>query len=185
MKNLAKIFAVALVFSTTHALAEQPANGFGLFGGVASHSMAATMVYGGQTLDSSSSGISIGIDYQIGLGDNFSINPFLMSSGEDTSGALQSGTTAGHGILGVQGRYWMQNEFFVGAHIGSYSEVLIPSAGGVSISANGTGAGLAAGWESKTTGLITSIQFDKATVSYVDADVDLTGFRLQVGYRWK
>ncbi len=169
------VLAVAIMLVSGHAQAETPAHGFGLFGGNASYSM------DGPSVDYSSSGISIGIDYQFGVANNFSINPFLMSAGERTSGALSSGTTARHDIQGVQGRYW-NKESFIGAHIGRYSEVLMN--GGTSSSGNGFGFGLVAGWESKTSGLIVSMQLDEAMIAYSDTDVNLRGYRLQVGYRW-
>jgi hypothetical protein len=127
--------------------------------------------------------LSIGVDYQIALGDSFSVNPFLMSSSESTSGDLQSDIKAGHGILGLGVRFW-PGDLFVGAHFGRYSEALSGGSGG-SLSANGGGFGLSVGWESPDGGLFVMGQYDSFSLSYDDADIDEKGVRLQVGYRWK
>lgn len=176
---------VALGASGT-ALAEQPANGFGLFAGVSSHKMKMEPAI---VPDYSSSGLSLGIDYQFGVADSFSINPFLISAGERVSGGI-SDTTAGHGILGVEGRFWFNPEFFLGAHIGSYTEVLQSNASNVSTSASGGGAGLTLGWENSAKGssfggVFVALQLDKAKIHYDNADTELSGARLHIGYRWK
>lgn len=181
--KLGCVSAVIIMLAPGHARAESPANGFGLFGGIVRYSMAAKPILGGSNYDSSSVGITIGFDYQFSLNDNISINPFVMSSSENTSGDLANVDSAGHGILGVQGRYWIQDQIFIGADIGIYSE-------GIRIRddyshAGGYGYGLAVGWESKFSGLIASVRYDRATVGYSNVDSDLTGIRLQVGYRWK
>lgn len=185
--SLASGLVMSLGFSA-QALAEQPANGFGLFAGVSSHAMTPKPQIG-TSADYSSSGLSLGIDYQFGLGESFSLNPFLMSAGERVSGGITD-STAGHGILGVEGRYWMNSEYFLGAHVGSYSEVLQSNSSNVSTSASGGGFGLTAGWENSARdsafgGIFVTLQVDKAKIRYDNADVELSGMRLQVGYRWK
>jgi hypothetical protein len=177
--------AALLALPGTSARA-QAKNGFGLFGGVASHndngSFNSTSPFVGQDISYTSSGLSVGIDYQFAVSESFSINPFLMSSAESASGDVGSGTTAGHGILGLEFRYW-PSDIFVGAHIGNYSEVLSASAGS-SISASGGGFGASLGWE-RADGLMVFGQLDHFKVSYSDADLDVNAIRVQVGYRWK
>jgi hypothetical protein len=164
----------AMLFTLlTGTAAAEPKNGFGLNAGLASHSMNDP---GGPY---TSSGLSIGIDYQFALSDKFSISPFLMSSGESTD---ISGVTMGHGILGAQLRYWAGDMFF-GGHLGSYSEV--STNGSLSITARGGGAGLVAGWEKPDGGLYVMGQLDSATLKYDFWDTKLSAFRLSVGYRWK
>jgi hypothetical protein len=171
------------VFFASTAFAE-PKNGFGVNAGLASHSMKATFTQGTPgTASYSSSGLSLGIDYQIALSDHFSLNPFLMTSGESASGDVVSGTSAGHGILGLQLRYWL-DDLFMGAHLARYTEVLSNSNYG-NTSAAGPGIGLVLGWEKHDGGLFVMGQLDSAKVAYADADVKLTGFRLSIGYRWK
>ena len=168
--NTAMLFALL----TGTALAG-PQNGFGLNAGLAGHSRDC----GGCLVDSTS-GLSLGLDYQFAVSDNFSISPFLMTSGESTS---VSGTTAGHGILGVQLRYWAGDMFF-GGHLGSYSEAFVN--GGVSVSGTGGGAGLVAGWENSNGGLYVMGQLDSATMEWdFLQDTKFTGIRLSAGYRWK
>jgi hypothetical protein len=177
---------IVLLGTSAQAQAEQPANGFGLFGGISSHSMTPQ---NSAAADYSSSGVSLGIDYQFGLADSFSLNPFLMSAGERVSGGI-SDATSGHGILGVEGRYWINSEYFLGAHVGSYSEVLQSNSSNVSTSASGGGFGLTVGWEnnSRTSafgGIFVALQVDKAKIHYDNADVGLSGLRMHIGYRWK
>jgi len=182
----AGLFVAAGLLLGFNTATAAPKNGFAVFGGMASHSASGKFTLPpdtGTPFSYSSSGLSIGIDYQIALGDSWSLDPFLMSSGESTGGDLNPGVTAGHGILGLGVRYW-PGDFFVGAHIGNYSEVLSGSTGG-SLSASGGGVGLSAGWESPTGGLFVFGQLDSFSLSYPDADVDETAVRLQIGYRWK
>ena len=186
MKKL-KVFGLVVIVSTTMwSQAEaRPESGFGLFGGFASHSADGTFTippFTGINFSYSSSGLSIGIDYQIAMGENISFSPFLVSSSEGTSGDLASGVDAGHGILGIQLRYWME-DLFLGGHFGNYSEVLSGGPGGDN-SASGFGFGFIVGLEQES-GLFFSGQYDTFTVNYSDADVDLTGIRLHIGYRWK
>jgi hypothetical protein len=184
-KTLVVLMAVVVGIFCATAGEAAPKTGFGLDFGLASNSMEGTFVSGpgnGIQYSYSSSGLSIGIDYQIAVNDQFSINPFLMSSSESVSGDLISGTRAGHGILGLEGRFWM-DQVFLGLHVADYSEVLTnPNA--VSISGSGTGFGLTAGWEDDHGGLFVMGQIDKASLTYADSDNKLTGFRFSVGHRW-
>lgn len=161
-------------------------SGFGLYGGIASHSDSGTFnsttFLSGQTFSYSSAGISVGLDYQIALGDMVSLNPFLQSSSEGTSGNLKPGVTAGHGVLGLELRLWLGNTF-LGGHVASYSEVLLDSSGS-NLNATSSGAGGSLGWEGDD-GVMVVLQVDSFKLSYSDADVDVTAARVHVGYRWK
>lgn len=176
--NIRNMILVSVLLSSSFsgAAIAGPKNGFSVNAGLASHNRDC----GGCT-GSSTSGLSLGMDYQIAVSKNFSINPFLMTSSETNKNI--SGTTVGHGILGVQLRYWA-GDVFVGAQLGSYSEVLV--SGNTSTSGNGGGVGLVAGWEKPDGGLYVMGQFDSAKVKYSGAsEIPFTAFRLSVGYRWK
>ncbi len=160
----------------------KPQNGWGLYGGLATHRLDGKL-WDSTPLSYTSTGLSIGVDYQYALSPEFSLNPFLVSSSESTSGDTASGVTAGHGILGLEGRYWFENNMFIGVHLGSYSEVL-SNDWSVS-SGNGFGFGMTVGWESPTDGLFLMGQLDSCRISYSDANLDMTGVRLSIGYRWK
>lgn len=179
-RNILLNTGMLFVLLTGTAVAE-PKNGFGLNAGLVNHSRDC----GSTCIIPSTSGLSIGLDYQFALSDSWSISPFLMTSGETTN---VSGITANHGILGAQLRYWAGDMFF-GGHLGSYSEVFTVSAGSlyVSSSASGGGAGLVAGWENPNGGLYVMGQLDSATIDYPNNSVDakLSAFRLSAGYRWK
>ena len=167
--------AALFVLLTGTALAE-PRNGFGLNAGLASHNRDC-----GGCIGSSTTGLSIGLDYQFALSNKFSISPFLMTSGETSSNV--SGIAVNHGIVGAELRYWVGDAFF-GGHLGSYSEVF--SSGGVSLTGNGGGAGLVAGWEKPDGGMYFMGQVDSATIRFSGfQDVKLAAFRLSMGYRWK
>lgn len=177
MKTRNSLFYVAMLFAllTGTAVAETK-NGFGLNAGLVSHSRDC-----GGCAGSSTSGLSLGLDYQFALSNKLSISPFLMTSGETSKNV--SGVTVNHGILGAQLRYWAGDMFF-GGHLARYSEVL--SNGGVSLSGSGGGAGLVAGWENPDGGLYFMGQLDSATIKYSGfADIKLSAFRLSAGYRWK
>jgi hypothetical protein len=180
MKIINLLLSATVLFAclTGTAVAE-PKNGFSLNAGSASH----TMTPQGSSTSYSTSGLSLGMDYQIALANRFSVNPFLMTSGESTN---VSGLTAAHGILALQLRYWAGNMFF-GGHVGNYSEVQTLTVGPISVTSSGTGggAGLVAGWENPNGGFYAMGQLDSANIKYSTAETKLAGFRLSVGYRWK
>jgi hypothetical protein len=168
------VVAIVLGLQAEAALAG-PKEGVGLYAGLAHHTMTPPAGF----LSSSSSGLSVGIDYQVVMSDKWSLNPFLMSAGESSS---ENGVTVGHGILGLQTRYWSGDMFF-GGHIGNYSEVRMVS--NTTSAARGFGGGLLVGWEDPNGKLSVTGQIDRATVKYSNADVAISGFRLNMGYRWK
>ena len=171
MKNMI-VFPVLLAALFSGSAYAEPKNGFSVNAGTASHSRDSAS---GASL-ASTSGLSLGMDYQFALPANFSISPFLMTSSETISGV--SGTTAGHGILGGQLRYWA-GDVFVGAHLGSYSEVFV--SGNTSTAFTGGGAGLVAGWEQPDGGLYVMGQYDSAKVSAPGYfDNKFTALRLSV-----
>lgn len=177
--GLAVCIGLLIATMATVALAE-PKQGFGLFGGTASHERSS----GGTSL-LGSSGLSIGVDYQIPISEFVSFNPFLESSAESVESC--DGCTAGHGILGLQLRVWL-GDVFIGGHVGNYSEVITIDTGfgTFDFTGSGTGAGAVIGWEGSDGGLFLALQVDSATISYdFAADTDLTSTRLHIGYRWK
>lgn len=185
MKTRSILLNTAMLFALLTGVAvAEPKNGFGLNAGLVSHSRDC-----GGCAGSSTSGLSIGLDYQFALSDNWSVSPFLMTSGETSKNV--SGATVNHGILGAQLRYWAGDIFF-GGHLGSYSEVITATAGSLSasISGSGGGAGLVAGWEKPDGGLYVMGQLDSATINYSSSttsttDIKFSAFRLSAGYRWK
>ena len=159
-------------------------SGFGLGGGFASHT--------GKDSDGfeySSAGLSIVLDYQIALGDSFSINPMLESSGEKVSPkdstVTCSNCTVGHGILALEARVWVNNVFF-GVHGGRYTEVRTVTVGplSASITGSGSGGGAVIGYEADG-GVFVALQGDSANITFDTFTTKLTGVRLHVGYRWK
>ena len=184
LRFLALLIALGFVGLGSESFAA-PLNGFSLNTGGVSNSMSATLVGNGNSYNYSSAGLSLGIDYQMLVSPTVSFNPFLMTSSESATGAISQGTTAGHGIFGLQLRYWL-GEIFIGAHIANYSEVLINSSNSASsTSGAGFGEGIAFGWEPANSNWYWMGQVDSAKIKYSDANVNLSGFRLSIGYRWK
>ncbi|MBI3993068.1 MAG: hypothetical protein HY342_07325 [Candidatus Lambdaproteobacteria bacterium] len=185
-KRAAAAWLIIWGVATAGVAQAAPGSGFAVFGGFASHNSSGKITKGaltGQTFSLSSSGLSIGGDYQFALSDAVSLNLLLASSSESVSSDELAVDTTGHGILGVEGRLWF-NELFIGAHFGNYSEVLIESSSGLSVSLSGFGTGFIVGWESPE-GLFLSGQVDQAALTAADAEADLSGVRVQIGYRWK
>ena len=179
-KNVLTLSISGLILLFTISSIDAAKNGFGLFGGLARHTSEVTTY----STEYTSSGLSIGVDYQFALSDSFSISAFYIFSDESTSGDIISDATASHDILGVQGRFWI-DEMFVGAHFGIYSEFLESELAG-SADGSGSGFGIIVGWEGDN-GMFFSAQYDSASGLgvFTDSDIDLTGFRLHGGYRWK
>lgn len=189
---MAKITSVCLLFAgfalapAMHTASAAPANGWSLYGGLASHSTSGKFVQGFASRTSfeiESSGLSIGGDYQFEMNKNFSLNIIFMTSSESASSERLIIDTSSHQILGLQGRIWAKEVFF-GAQIGRYSEIVSDSKSGSSVLLAGTGYGMVVGWEAKS-GLFFSGQFDFAVVSSADAESNLAGLRIHVGFRWK
>jgi hypothetical protein len=177
------MFALAAMFATPAWPAAK--SGFGIQIGYASHTSSGEITEGaltGAEFEVTSSGTSIGIDYQLALSDSISISPFLISSAESAESDELIVDTSGHGILGIQIRFWLDT-VFIGGHVGSYSEVLSGDAGDES--GRGTGYGVVIGWESRDSGLFLSLQSDQAKIEYSDAESDLTGARAHIGWRFK
>lgn len=186
MKRKSLILLATLALSTGTAYAS-PRDGFSVNAGLISSSTSTTITSGffnGLSYSYSGSGLSLGVDYQIALSNHFSLNPFLMTSGEAVSG-LGSNISGGHGILGLQARFWFAQGIFAGGHIGSYSEVLNDNNYNLQTTASGPGVGLIAGWEDPNSGLYVFGQVDSAKLNYADTDTKLTDIRLSIGYRWK
>lgn len=181
--------ALIFVFSAGNAVAKAK-NGFGINAGVTRNIMDSTYTTGsasnpvGSTDSYSSSGVSLGIDYQITFPKQLTLNPFLMISSESTSLATQSSAIMGHSILGLQGRLW-QGDFFVGVHGALYTETLTISGGASTTSETGSGQGLVVGWEPTNSRWSIMLQGDYATIKYPTQDVIWRGARFSVGYRWK
>lgn len=173
MMHASICLAIVAGFLSNTAIAA-PKSGIGLNAGYVS----TTRDCGG-CAGNTSSGLSVGIDYQIPVAENISINPFLQSSAETTS---VSGINVGHGILGGQLRYWVDDKFF-GGQIANYSEYV--TNGSVGVSGNGIGYGLVAGWEKPGGGLYFMGQLDSATAKYSGLpNIGLNSLRFSIGYRF-
>lgn len=166
----------------------QPKQGVGIFLGVADYSSETS--FSGIDLSYDSDGTSFGVDFQIPLGDSISINPFFMSSSEDSklfNEVFINNASVTNTILGAQLRWWPVDEFFLGLHAGIYDQEIEstfePEAG------SGFGYGFAFGIETEVTekfSFFAGGQFD--TVPSMDvlegfSDTEMTGSRFHLGIR--
>lgn len=177
-----------MVFPMAAAMAEQPSQGFSVFGGIASHSSNGEFTRGspdGKSFSISSSGLSIGIDYQWPVAENVSVNVLFMGSNENASSKQVDIDSVGHGVYAVEGRYGF-GDYFAGAHVGYYTEAVVSSKGDTSTSINGAGYGygFTAGWAKPGRGPFVAVQYDHADIVYNNAKSTLVGTRLNAGYRW-
>ena len=119
-----------------------PDNGFGLFvGGLSSSD---SSLYG------TSTGGFVQADVQFMVNDRWSLNPFLLLGSESTDRIFDSnGRTLDvvHGEGGLQARYWMTSQWFLGGEVFE-QDSLLTRGGTVGTSTYGPGIGVAAGWES-------------------------------------
>jgi len=199
MRKTILLLSALMVFamSADKALAE-PGNGFSINSGLTSHNMSGTTSPAGAAYSYSSSGLSVGMDYQFALSDNFSISPiFIISVGESLISTPQAGTvfsgiqapdSAGHGIFGLQLKYWI-DDVFIGGHVGSYAEFLSSTNSNTNTTTNtigeGIGKGLVVGWAPSQSKWFLMGQVDSANIDYLNSKVKLTGTRISIGYRWK
>ena len=157
-------------------------DGLGLYGGFSTINLNNPV----SGFESDFTGIDFGIDYQIKLNEEISINPFAVSSSGDgdtmESGGFLLDTELSVLSIGAQLRYWL-NEFFLGGHIANYSAkaTVTEVTSGISASdtESGTGFGGALGVE-KESGLLFFIRLDFVTVG----NADLTGIMGNVGWRF-
>ena len=180
----ASLLGAAALLGPTLARAD-PHSGLGLMGGFVAHK-GNVQVADGEVFGFTSSGLDAGVEYQRVLTPEFSLVGFAAGSLESVGGdASQLYSTAGHGYLGVQLRYWEGGKF-VGAQVGAYSEVLLPKpgAGATQTQASGWGVGVAGGFENGN-GWFLAGQVDLAQVAYTNAVHGLTGVRLNIGYRFR
>ena len=164
--------------------AAAPKSGAGLYAGLAGHTSKGRFTRGptaGEGFKIDSAGISVGVDYQFVFRERYSVNLFFLSSAQRAYDNAFEADLAGHGIIGVQGRYWWEG-FYIGLQAGRYTEVLTGEDDKTDTGA-GYGAGIGAGWKADN-GFFVSGQYDGATLEYDNAKGDLRGLRLHLGYRW-
>lgn len=174
-------------FFNSTALAEAE-SGFGMMAGVTDTSIKPEL---GNKIDAS--GPSFGIDYQIPLGEMFSVNPFYILSRENGSSLDTDGTIdtvdLDTAALGVQLRLWI-GEFYAGVHAAQY-DVDISSNGVKVLRQDDTGFGLAVGYENPN-GFSIFLRTEAVTVElpadpiggFPAEDLDIESFRLYLAYRF-
>ena len=157
----------------------QPANGFGAALGLTANYYAAAKPY------SSAGGGAMG-DMQFAVNDRWSLNPYLMLSGE----ALFGGPTGGasNGIAGFEVRRWWGEGFF-GAHLTAHSTYLATRGSSSTLYDPGLGATVGA---ERADGITYAMVVDLprilipvAAMPIVKVNLQQVGLWLLVGYRFR
>jgi hypothetical protein len=157
----------------------QPANGFGAALGVAAHYYSGTHPY-------SSAGGSVAGDMQFAVNDAWSLNPYLMLSGEALFGGNSGG--ASNGVAGFEVRRWWGERFF-GAHLGAYTTFIATRNSSTNLYDPGVGVTLgterANGFTVALVADLPRILIPVAGLPVVKVDLQQAGLRLHLGYRFR
>jgi hypothetical protein len=156
--------ATLLMFSASAFAA--PQNGIGAYGGLISATEGS----------SGSNGLSLGMDAQFAVSENWSLNPYLMLSAERDSDSA----SRADGLAGLQLRRWF-GEWFVGGHIFEHDRIVY-SNGNAQYSAYGVAVGVLAGVE-YTNGWGAEVQTDSFESSNTSG-IQRNAIRLNLSYRW-
>lgn len=156
----------ASVFLSGIAVAA-PQNGIGVYLG---------MIGATQNNSVNSSGLSLGVDAQFVLNDNWSLAPYLMVSSERDNASH----TVSDGLAGVSLRRWF-GEWFAGPQVFEH-DLIVMSNGTVNSSAYGLSGGLVAGFE-YANGWGAEAQADLFESTMVRG-VQRNALRLHLTYRW-
>lgn len=153
-----------LVYSAT--VFATPQNGIGAYGGFISATEGST----------GSSGLSLGMDAQFAVSENWSLNPYLMLSAERDSDSA----SRADGLAGLQLRRWF-GEWFVGGHMFDHDRIVY-SNGNTQYSAYGVAWGMLAGVE-YANGWGAEVQTDTFESSNTSG-ILRNAIRLNLTYRW-
>ena len=145
-----------------------PGNGFGLYFG-AIHSSDSNL-YG------TSHGASFGVDAQMAVNEDWSLNPYLAVTSESTD----AGYNAENLSAGLQARRWFDHWFIAGEFL--ERSLLIHN----TPTLYGPAAGLAAGWEADNHWSVEleANAFERSSIGGSSIKSDRSDVRLLVGYHW-
>lgn len=173
---------LVLLGAAVPAVQARPSSGFGLHFDLGA--IKTTEEAGGATvLDGSVGGM---LDYQFPVGNALSLNlAYSEISGAGETAAFPDVDFAKFGILGVHLRLWF-GAVFLGVHADSY---VLALASGTSVESTGgaVGGGLEAGLETRQ-GWVFGVNTDTVSglsLSNGGPEVNASGGRVTVGYRWK
>ena len=166
------------------AIDAQPGEGVGLFLG--GSTIKAHDSDTGKNYSKPGSGFGGGIDYQFTLGNLVSLNPFYTEiTGEGDFPQQPDLNLIKYAIAGMELRVWI-GPFFLSAHRGWYTAALSdPTVSSIKIgTAQGSGTGVGLEFES---GLFLTAHSEQANQIDVSdgPTIDISGTRLNIGYRWK
>ncbi len=193
MRTHASVIAAAVVAAMIAILMPiqsfaEPTSGFGIFAGISSTDISA------DTAELDASGLGVGLDYQIALQENLSLNPFLMLFHEEADsqtatvpffGTITVEREFDYQILGLQLRFWPHEQFFVGAQVANHDveETLTFTFPGETVSDSASesdvGFGVAAGAQVGE-GLTLTAQYDTVELNGTDFET----LRLLIGWRF-
>lgn len=148
--------------------------------GLAFHTSEATDFRANDEYDSS--GFAVGGDYQLTVDSHLSLNPFLSVSFEESEDLLEDPGVS-HTLMGLEGRFWLRDLYF-GPLVGLMGQ----GVDGDTYEENGSGLayGLVAGTETDG-GTYLEARFvqGRSLDVWSNTDVDVSGLRLNLGYRFR
>lgn len=165
-QNYLFLCIIAALLVCSKFAAAVPQNGFGIEGGL----------IGASADGSQSNGLSLGMDAQLVVNDNWSLNPYLMLSLEQNSSAQKMSD----GLAGLSIRRWF-DEWFVGGHVFEHDLIVFEN-GTVQTSSYGIGSGLQVGFE-LANGWGAELQADMFE-STISKGVQRNAIRAHLTYRW-
>lgn len=157
-------------------------NGFGLFfesAQLASQDASTGEEYAKATLGG-------GFDYQWALGEAFSLGITLSeSSGKASFPTLPEVTAHKVSSLELEARFWLDS-FFLGYHAGTFVLATAEGFSSPSVSNGATGGGFSLGIEGDSGWFLAAQSVSAPGVQVPDGPlVDISGYRLRLGYRWR
>jgi len=155
---------VASILAAQPLLAE-PQNGIGAYVGL----------IGATENNVNSGGLSLGLDAQFAINNDWSLNPYMLISAEKNANSQN----VSDGMVGLPVRHWL-GEWFVGGHVFEHVRVLIDN-GRAADSAYGLGAGVMAGFE-YANGWGAEVQTDSELIR---PGIQRHALRFHLTYRWR
>ncbi len=177
--------SIMLAYAVPSAVMAEPTQGLGVFAGFALTNVS------GEGIDADASGPGFGVDFQIPVNPQFSLNPFVAMFSEegDDFTVTEAGTSfdvtpeLDITTFGLQARFWPNEQFFVGGQVVNYDVELtlteVTTGLTLELSESEVGFGVAAGAQIGE-GLTITGQYDSVSFDDVDADT----LTLLIGWRF-
>ncbi len=187
--NMRTIFAAAILITVALIVAAfapevgaEPKSGYGLF--VESAQLVSQDSNTGEEYAKATLGG--GFSYQLALGDAFSLGIVLSRAGGKASfPTLPDVSVHDVSSLELEARFWLDS-VFVGLHGGVFSLATAEGFSSPSPSNGAMGGGFSLGYEDDSGWFLVAQSVSVSGVQVSDGPlVDISGYRLRLGYRWR